>query len=46
MVVIGAGLAGLTAAATAARDGREVVVVEDRLGVTMTEIIKDGDAAV
>ncbi|WP_420433880.1 flagellar motor switch protein FliN [Hyphobacterium sp.] len=23
----------------------EVVVVEDRLGVTMTEIIKDGDAA-
>jgi flagellar motor switch protein FliN/FliY len=24
----------------------EVVVVEDRLGVTMTEIIKDGDAAV
>jgi len=24
----------------------EVVIVEDRLGVTMTEIIKDGDAAV
>jgi len=24
----------------------EVVVVDDRLGVTMTEIIKDGDAAV
>ena len=24
----------------------EVVVVEDRLGVTMTEIIKDGDTAV
>jgi flagellar motor switch protein FliN/FliY len=24
----------------------EVVVVEDRLGVTMTEIIKDGDSAV
>ena len=24
----------------------EVVVVEDRLGVTMTEIIKDGDASV
>jgi flagellar motor switch protein FliN/FliY len=23
----------------------EVVIVEDRLGVTMTEIIKDGDAA-
>ena len=23
----------------------EVVVVDDRLGVTMTEIIKDGDAA-
>ena len=23
----------------------EVVVVEERLGVTMTEIIKDGDAA-
>jgi glycine/D-amino acid oxidase-like deaminating enzyme len=28
VVVIGAGLAGLTAAATAARDGREVVVLE------------------
>jgi len=24
----------------------EVVVVEDRLGVTMTEIIKDGDASI